>query len=172
MKALRSCLLLTALLTMTSLFSKAEPLAIGSAAPTLSATTETGDTLALGDVYKKGFTLVYFYPKADTPGCTAQGCSLRDAYEELGKQGVTVIGVSTDSVESQKKFKDKYHLPFTLIADHDKKIIRAFGQDSLLFASRQAFLIDSTGKIVWRDLKASTKKQAEDVLAALKELGH
>ncbi|MFT3868962.1 MAG: peroxiredoxin [Nibricoccus sp.] len=152
-------------------FAKAEPLAVGSAAPSITATTETGASLTLGDVYKKGFTLVYFYPKADTPGCTAQGCSLRDAYEELTKLGVTVIGVSTDSVEAQKAFKEKYHFPFTLIADTDKKVMHAFGQDGLMFASRQAFLIDKNGKVVWRDLKASTKQQAADAIDALKKLG-
>jgi thioredoxin-dependent peroxiredoxin len=154
-------------------FSQAEPLNVGDAAPKLSATTETGATLNLADVYAKGYTLVYFYPKADTPGCTAQGCSLRDAYAELGKQGVTVIGVSTDSVESQKKFKEKYNLPFTLLADTDKKVMEGFGQTGGMmgFASRQAFLINKEGKIVWRDLKASTKQQADDVLAALKQLG-
>ena len=84
---------------------------------------------------------------------------------------MTVIGVSTDSVKAQKAFKDEYHFPFTLIADTDKKVLRAFGQDSLMFASRQAFLIDKNGKVVWRDLKASTKQQAADVIAALKQLG-
>jgi thioredoxin-dependent peroxiredoxin len=152
-------------------FSNAEPLAVGADAPAISAITDTGETINLGDVYKKGYTLVYFYPKANTPGCTAQGCSLRDAYEDLSKKGVTVIGVSTDSVEAQKKFKEEQHFPFTLIADADKKVMRAFGQDGIMFASRQAFLVDSSGKIVWRDLKASTKKQAEDVLAALQQLG-
>jgi thioredoxin-dependent peroxiredoxin len=152
----------------------AEPLNVGDSAPVISATTETGETLALGDVYKKGYTLVYFYPKAGTGGCTAQGCSLRDAYEELTKKKVTVIGVSTDSVEAQKKFKDEQRFPFTLLADTDKKVMKAFGQDGILgtsLASRQAFLINQEGKIVWRDLKASTKQQAADVLAALKTLG-
>ena len=152
-------------------FAKAEPLAVGSPAPAVTATTEAGASLVFADVYKKGFTLVYFFPKADTPGCTAQGCSLRDAYEELTKLGVTVIGVSTDGVEAQKAFKEKYHFPFTLIADTDKKVLRAFGQDSMMFASRQAFLIDKDGKVVWRDLKAKTKEQAADVLAVLKQLG-
>lgn len=151
-------------------FAKAEPLAVGADAPAVTATTDAGASLAFADVYKKGYTLVYFYPKADTPGCTAQGCSLRDAYEELTKLGVTVIGVSTDSVEAQKAFKEKYHFPFTLIADTDKKVLRAFGQDSMMFASRQAFLINKDGKVVWRDLKAKTKEQAADAMAALKAL--
>jgi len=170
MSATRITSLLVIVLAM-SIFSKAESLAVGNDAPALTATTETGETLAFADVYKKGFTLVYFFPKADTPGCTAQGCSLRDAYEELTKHGVAVIGVSTDNVAEQKAFKEKYHFPFTLIADTDKKVMHAFGQEGVMFASRQAFLIDKKGKIVWRDLKASTKQQAADVLAAMKQLG-
>jgi thioredoxin-dependent peroxiredoxin len=153
-----------------SFLAQAEPLAVGQNAPAVTATTETGASLSFADVYKTGYTLVYFFPKADTPGCTAQGCSLRDAYADLTKLGVTVIGVSTDSVEAQKAFKGKYKFPFTLIADTDKKVLRAFGQDSLMFASRQAFLIDKGGKVVWRDLKASTAQQAADVIAALKRL--
>lgn len=153
-----------------SLLSYAEPLSVGSNAPAITATTETGDSLSFADVYKKGFTLVYFFPKADTPGCTAQGCSLRDSYEQLTQKGITVIGVSTDKVEDQKAFKEKYHFPFTLIADTDKKVMHAFGQDGIMFASRQAFLVNRDGKVVWRDLKASTKQQAADVLAAIKQL--
>ncbi len=162
-----------------SLFTtaRAEPLAVGAAAPTVTGVTETGDKIDLGTIYKKGFTLVYFFPKADTPGCTAEGCSLRDAYQDLSDKGVTVIGVSTDEVTAQKAFKDKYHFPFTLIADHDHTVINAFGVPTMSvpamgeLAHRQSFLVNKEGKIVWRDLKASTKQQAADVLKALKELG-
>lgn len=153
-----------------SFLAFAEPLTVGSQAPAVAAVTDTGETLSFASLYPKGYTLVYFFPKADTPGCTAQGCSLRDAYEELTSHGVTVIGVSTDRVEDQRAFRAKYHFPFTLIADTDKKVIHAFGQDAMVFASRQAFLIDKSGRIVWRDLRASTKQQAADVLAALKQL--
>lgn len=166
------------LLTTMLFFAQAsgEPIKVGDAAPTVTATTHEGKSLSLGEVYKKGYTLVYFYPKADTPGCTKQGCSLRDAYEELEQKGVTVIGVSTDDPESQKKFREKYHLPFTLIADKDQTVIKAFGVPTRevpamgTFASRQAYLIDRNGKVVWADHKASTDKQAEDVLNALAKL--
>ena len=115
---------------------------------------------------KRPYTLVFFYPKAFTPGCTAQSCSLRDGYETLAKQGVTIIGVSTDSVETQKKFKAEHRLPYTLIADSDKKVIKAFGQSALMFASRQAYLIKD-GKIVYADTKGSTEQQADDILKFL-----
>ena len=157
--------------------SRAEPLAVGAPAPVLTAVTEAGDQLDLGAVYPKGYTLVYFFPRADTPGCTAEGCSLRDAYQDLTDKGVTVLGVSTDDVAAQKAFKEKYHFPFTLLADKDQTVIKAFGVPVRdvpamgAFASRQSFLINKEGKIVWRDLKASTKQQAADVLKALQELG-
>jgi peroxiredoxin Q/BCP len=156
-----------AFLTM-SLFSSAEPLAVGAPAPAVSGVTETGAALALADVYAKHpYTLVYFSPKADTPGCTAQGCSLRDAFEDLTARGVVVIGVSTDKPAAQKAFKEKYNLPFTLIADHDKKVVEAFGVPTTMgFAKRQAFLIKD-GKIVWADYNASTRQQADDVLKVI-----
>lgn len=173
--------LLRALFALTAMFSflktSAEPLQVGDTAPAVSALTDAGTSLNLGDVYPHGYTLVYFYPKAGTPGCTAQGCSLRDAYEDLTKQGVTVIGVSADTVEAQKKFKDEQGFPFTLLADTEKTVITAFGvptRDIPLMGtmpSRQAFLINKDGKVVWADYKASTKQQAEDVLNAIKSLG-
>ena len=107
--------------------ARAEPLDVGAQAPAVTGITETGAKLDLGDVYKKGYTLVYFFPKADTPGCTAEGCSLRDSFQDLSDKGVTVIGVSTDEVAAQQAFKEKYHFPFTLLADHDHTVINAFG---------------------------------------------
>jgi peroxiredoxin Q/BCP len=162
-----------------NLFSsaRAEPLAVGATAPAVTGVTDTGDKLDLGALYAKGYTLVYFFPKADTPGCTAEGCSLRDAYQDLSDKGITVIGVSADDVPAQKAFKEKYHFPFTLLADHDRTVIKAFGVPVRevpavgAFAARQSFLINKEGRIVWRDLKASTKEQAADVLKALKDLG-
>lgn len=153
--------------------ARGEPLKVGDAAPNATAVTDTGASIQLADVYKQQrYTLVYFYPKANTPGCTAQGCSLRDAYEQLTKQGVAVIGVSADKVEAQAKFKAEQRFPFTLLADTDKKVISAFGVPTRKvpaageFASRQAFLIKD-GKIIWADYKASTEKQAADVLKVL-----
>ena len=133
-------------------------------APKVEAVDQDGKTVKLADIYKKGLVLVYFYPKADTPGCTKQACSLRDAYEDLTKHGITIVGVSTDGTAAQKKFQGKYKLPFTLLADSDKKIVEAFGVSTFLgFSSRQAFLIKD-GNVIWHDKKASTSKQAEDVL--------
>lgn len=139
-------------------------------APKVEAVNQDGRTVQMEDYYHKGLTLVYFYPKAGTPGCTAQACSLRDAYEELTKISVQVIGVSTDGVDAQKKFEQKQNLPFTLLADPDGKVLKAFGVGSFLgFSSRQAFLIKD-GKIIWHDAKASTAEQAADVLKVVKRL--
>jgi peroxiredoxin Q/BCP len=160
-------------LAMLPFLAFADPLTVGSVAPVVSAKTETGTTLDLGSVYKSNrYTLVYFYPRADTPGCTKQGCSLRDAYADLSAKGVAIIGVSSDSVEAQHAFKEKYRLPFTLLADQDLTVIKAFGARSamLSMASRQAYLIKD-GKIVYADHKGSTTKQAEDILAFLSKSG-
>ena len=169
MKLLRALLVLSAMSFFSSLF--AEPLKVGDTAPAVTAVTDEGTTLNLGDVYPKGYTLVYFYPKANTSGCTAQACSLRDHFAELTEHGVTVIGVSTDGVPAQKKFRDDHNLPFTLLADTEKTVVNAFGVPAVAgFAARQAFLVNKEGKIVWADQKASTKKQAEDVMNALAQL--
>jgi len=166
---LRPLLLFTSFLAMFSL-ARAEPLKVGDPAPAVTGVTETGATLAFADVYaKQPYTLVYFYPKADTPGCTKQGCSLRDGYEALTQKGVAVIGVSHDVVADQKAFKEKYHLPFTLIADPDSTVINAFGVPTypvVGLAHRQAYLIKD-GKIIYTDYKGTTDKQADTILQVL-----
>ncbi len=164
MKALRYLLPLLAMFSFTKLF--AEPLKVGDDAPVISAVTDTGATLNLGDVYKaNAYTVVWFYPKALTGGCTKQGCSLRDASAELTKHGAAVVGVSTDTVEKQKEFKDTNHFPFPLLADTDKKVVKAFGQSAMMFASRECYVIKG-GKIVYKDTGV-TDKQADNVLAFL-----
>jgi peroxiredoxin Q/BCP len=160
-------LVLSAALAMPNQ-AKAE-LQVGDKAPEVTGITETGQKLNFADVYaKQAYTLVYFYPKADTSGCTAQGCSLRDAYEVLTQKGVAVIGVSLDEVEAQRAFKEKNHFPFPLIADPDKVVVNAFGVPIMHehYATRQAYLIKD-GKVVWADYKAKTDKQADDVLAVI-----
>ncbi len=163
----RTLLVFSSLLAMFSSAASAEPLKVGDAAPVVSAVTDAGTTLNLADVYaKNAYTLVWFYPKALTGGCTKQGCSLRDANAELAAKGVAIIGVSTDTVEKQKEFKDVNKFAFPLLADTDKKVVKAFGQSTTLgFASREAYLIKG-GKIVYKDTGV-TSKQAENVLAFL-----
>ena len=148
--------------------ASADPLVIGAALPEVTVNGDDGNPVELAKRGASGWTLVYFYPKADTPGCTKQACSLRDAYQQLTEKGVRVYGVSMDSVADQKAFHDKFKLPFTLLADPEGKLVDAFGVPHRgKFASRQAFLFKD-GKLTWRDLSASTAKQAADVLAQIK----
>ncbi len=145
----------------------AEEIAVGAAAPRIQAIDQDGKTIDLGALYDKGPVLIYFYPKADTPGCTAQACNIRDHWTELQSHGITVVGVSIDSAADQLAFQKKYQLPFPLLADTDKKVVNAFGVPHTMgFAKRQAYLIKG-GKVVWRDLSAKPKSQSQDVLSAL-----
>lgn len=142
-------------------------LEIGAPAPAVHALDQDGRDVDLAEACAKGHTLVYFYPKSGTPGCTRQACSLRDAFAQLTDRGVEVFGVSHDPVASQKAFEKKYRLPFTLLADTEHEVSKAFGVPSLgRYAARQAFLFRD-GRLAWRDLTASTVRQAADVLAAL-----
>jgi len=170
---MKTLLLMTsALLGFLGFKAGAAPLELGAPIPNVTGVDQAGQPVSFKAIAAKGIVLVYFYPKADTPGCTAQACSLRDTYQELQEKGVRVLGVSADSVEAQHKFQEKYHLPFELIADKGGKVIDAFGVPRIPvvgFASRQAYLFKD-GVLIWRDLTASTKQQAADVLKVLAEI--
>ena len=169
MKSLSRLLLGMSLLAFLGLVPS-RAIDLGAAAPEVTGTDQDGNQVSFGDTYKKGVTLVYFYPKADTPGCTKEACSLRDSITALRGRGLQILGVSEDKPEAQKKFQVKYSLPFTLIADSDGTVAKAFGVPTTMgFAKRQSFLVQD-GKIVWRDLNASTSKQAADVNDALDQL--
>lgn len=97
--------------------------------------------------HRGSFVLVYFYPKDDTPGCTKEACVIRDAYKDFESNNVKVFGISADSVESHKKFAEKYQLPFTLLSDPKKEVIKKYGADGALFSKRISYLINPLGKI-------------------------
>lgn len=162
-------LIATALISSPALAGQGEK--VDLPAPKISAINQDGKTVNFADVYAKGPTVVYFYPKANTPGCTKQSCSLRDAYADLSKQGVQILGVSVDKPEAQKKFINDFSLPFDLIADPEGKVLEAFGVEKMPIglSTRQCFLIKN-GKIVWHDKKASTSEQADDIKRVLSEL--
>jgi peroxiredoxin Q/BCP len=165
--------LLTTLCSLLGLTlgAQAATLEVGSPAPDITAVDQDGKSVSFKAVYEKGPTLVYFYPKADTPGCTKQACSLRDDWSEIKAKGIQVLGVSGDKPDSQKAFQDKYKLPFTLVADHDSKVADAFGVPHLGgFSKRQSFLIKDS-KVVWVMPAASTATHSKDVLAAYEKLG-
>ena len=142
---------------------QANGLQIGAAAPAVEVTDDEGSTVNLGELLSEGKTVVFFYPMADTPGCTKQACSLRDGWGVLQQRGISVIGVSSDKVKAQDQFRKKYSLPYRLIADVDQSVAKAFGKSRW---SRQAYLFID-GKLAWRDLSASTGRQYSDVIAAL-----
>ena len=150
----------------------ADPLSLGAAAPALKSVDENGKEVNLDEIFKKGVTLVYFYPKADTPGCTKEACALRDKWEDVQKAGVTVIGVSMDKPEAQKAFKEKYKLPFTLLADSEGVVVKAFGVSMIRagFPTRQSFLLKD-GKVVWHDPEVKPDTHLDNVLKAVAALG-
>lgn len=146
-------------------------LEVGAPAPALTVETDAGETLDLGEAYRAGPVLVYFYPKSFTPGCTKQACNLRDHFDDVRAAGITVLGVSRDSVSKQADFRTEYALPFTLIADEGGQLGEAFGVGSFMGIGykRQSFLVVD-GKVAWRDLSASPGSQASDAVEALAAL--
>ena len=152
--------------------SKVKALEAGAPAPMPVSLDQDGNSFAFADAYAKGVTLVYFYPKADTPGCTAQACSLRDSFESLKAENLQIVGVSRDTPASQKKFQQKYNLPVSLVADSDGKVAEAFGVGGVMglpVSKRQSFLIKD-GRVVWISLSAKTGEHAAEVQAALDSL--
>jgi thioredoxin-dependent peroxiredoxin len=147
----------------------------GDKAPDFSSTDQNGNTVKLSDFKGKRLAL-YFYPKDDTPGCTKEACSFRDADEIYRAKGITVLGVSTDSENAHQKFISKYQLPFDLLADVDKKVVEDYGvwgEKSMygkkyMGTFRKTFLIDD-GKIVKIFDKVDVSKHADEVLAAFGE---
>ncbi|MBI3878986.1 MAG: thioredoxin-dependent thiol peroxidase [Verrucomicrobia bacterium] len=146
----------------------------GDVAPAFTAATSGGGRVALAD-FKGRNVILYFYPRDDTPGCTKEACAFRDAYADFKKQGAVVLGVSTDAVKAHDKFVEKYKLPFTLLADEDKKIVNAYGVwgekqflgRRYMGTHRVTFLIGPDGRIknIWPKVKPD--EHAAEVLAAL-----
>ncbi len=147
---------------------------IGDAAPEFNTINQDGRLIKLADFAGKKIIL-YFYPKADTPGCTAESCNLRDNYNDLTGKGFEIIGVSPDTQQKQKKFAGKYNLPFTLLADEDKAVIKAFGAWGLkkMYGKeyegllRTTYVIDEKGRIEKVFVKVKTKDHAAQILEAM-----
>jgi peroxiredoxin Q/BCP len=147
----------------------------GDKAPEFTANDQNGKTVSLAD-YKGKTVVLYFYPKDDTPGCTAEACDFRDNYQFLAAQGFEVIGVSTDDEKSHKKFETKYSLPFVLIADADQQIVNSYGVwveknmygKKYMGTQRTTFIIDPEGTISHIISKVDTKNSSQQVLDLLK----
>lgn len=148
-----------------------DTLKVGDKAPNFKSKDQEGNIVS-SDHYKGKKLIVFFYPKANTPGCTAQACSLRDHYTDLQDQGYELLGVSADSVRRQKNFHEKYNFPFPLLADEDKEVINAFGVwGPKKFMGREfdgihriTFIIDENGTIERVIDKVKTKTHAEQIL--------
>ena len=146
----------------------------GKPAPDFELTSDSGETVKLSDLRGKQVVL-YFYPKDDTPGCTTQACGIRDAWGELERAGAVVLGVSPDSEASHVKFKEKYGLPFTLLADTDHTVSEQYGVwgekkymgRTYMGVSRSTFVIAEDGTVKKAMLNVKPATHADEVLAAL-----
>lgn len=146
-------------------------LTVGSKAPDFEAKIQNGSTIKLSD-YKGKKVVLYFYPKDNTPGCTAQSCDLRDNYQLLQKQGYEVLGVSTDSEKSHVKFIDKYDLPFNLVSDPEKEVHQLYSTwaEKQMFGKkymgtvRTTFVIDENGIIENIISKVQTKEHTKQII--------
>lgn len=149
-------------------------LTVGAKAPAFSAPDQTGETVSLGDFAGKTVVL-YFYPKDDTPGCTAEACTFRDETAAFRKKGAVVLGVSPDSPKSHTKFIEKFTLPFSLLADVDHKIAEAYGVwveksmygKNYMGVERSTFVIDPKGKLKAIYRKVKPAEHIAEVLAEL-----
>jgi peroxiredoxin Q/BCP len=150
------------------------PVEEGRPAPDFTLTSDAGEEITLSS-FKGSPVVLYFYPKDDTPGCTTQACGIRDAWGEFEERGAVVLGVSADSPAKHTKFRKKYGLPFTLLADEDHAVCDAYGTwveksmvgKKYMGIERSTFVIDADGNVakVMRRVKPDT--HADDVLAAL-----
>lgn len=146
-------------------------LEVGDKAPEFTTTDQDGNEVKLSD-YKGKKVVLYFYPRDNTPGCTAEACNLRDNYEFLQKQGYEVLGVSTDTEKSHLKFKEKQNLPFTLLADTEKDIHEKYGTwveknmygRKYMGTARKTFIIDEKGNIEDIIGKVKTKDHTAQIL--------
>ncbi|NCR59329.1 MAG: peroxiredoxin [Microcystis aeruginosa LL13-06] len=120
---------------------------VGDRVPNFSLPSQTGTTVNVTDLIGKKSLVIYFYPKDDTPGCTAESCAFRDSYEVFTDAGAEVIGISADSPQSHQQFAQKYNLPFTLLSDSDNRVRKLFGVPSTLFVlpGRVTYIIDQEG---------------------------
>jgi len=151
-------------------------LKVGQKAPDFTVLNDAGEKTKLSELKGKKVVL-YFYPKDDTPGCTAEACAFRDGIKEIKKRGAIVLGVSADSVESHKKFKSKFDLNFPLLADTDKKIIESYGvwKEKSMYGKkymgieRTTFVIDEQGKIAHIFPKVKVQEHYDEVISALEQ---
>ena len=152
-------------------------LKVGDKAPAFKLKNQDGETISLSDLKGKPVVL-YFYPKDDTTGCTKEACNFRDEFPKFGKMKAEIIGISTDSVDSHKKFADKFKLPFNLLADEKKEIVEKYDvwKEKNMYGrkymgiERTTFIIDAEGTISKIFPKVKVDDHNKEVMDALKEL--
>ena len=150
-------------------------ISINDKAPEFTLPDQNGEEVALKD-FRGKYVVLYFYPRADTPGCTIEACEFRDSYRKIQNTGAVILGISPDQPKAQKKFEEKYKLPFTLLGDADKKVANAYGviQEKNMYGkkvmgvARTTFIIGPDGKIKQIFSKVKPEGHAEEVLAYLK----
>ena len=146
----------------------------GRPAPDFSLTSDSGKVVSLSDLRGRPVVL-YFYPRDDTPGCTAQACGIRDVWGELQRTGAVVLGVSADSPQSHVRFREKYRLPFTLLSDEAHEVAETYGTwvekrmygKTYMGMERSTFVIDADGNVAKIMRKVKPAEHADDVLSAL-----
>ncbi len=146
---------------------------VGSLAPDFTLPSQSGEMVSLGDFTGKKPVVLFFYPKDDTPGCTKEACAFRDRFEEFSKLDAEVIGISSDSVESHRRFAAKHHLPFTLLSDEGGKVRKLYGASNTFgfFPGRVTYVIDDEGAV--RHIFSSqlgVEKHVEEALEALRSI--
>jgi len=151
--------------------SGANALNVGDPVPAFEIQATGGKKVTQADLVGK-WAVIFFYPKADTPGCTKEACSLNDSLEQIKEKGAIVLGVSLDDVPAQQKFKDKYGLQFELLADKEKSFTKTFNNLGTggLFASRRTFIINPEGKVAHIIEKVEVARHNEQVLEVLAKL--
>ncbi len=158
---------------MAAVLTEAALVEEGSPAPDFTLMSDAGEEISL-ESFRGQPVVLYFYPRDDTPGCTKQACGIRDAWGEFEKSGAVVLGVSPDSVRKHAKFRDKYELPFTLLADEDHAVAEVYGtwvQKSFagkkyMGVERSTFVIDAEGNLAKIMRRVKPETHADDVLAA------
>lgn len=144
----------------------------GDTVPQFTLKDQAGQSFNSEDFIGKVPMVIYFYPKNDTPGCTAEACSFRDEYETFTDMDVKVVGISADDVASHKQFADKYNLPFTLLADVDKKVRKLFGVPKSilgLLPGRVTYVVDRSGKVIHIfNSQFKAEQHIQEAIAALK----
>jgi len=160
-------------ISLLALSSCLHAASVGEAAPVFQLQDQYGETHGLED-FRGKWLVVFFYPRADTPGCTTEACNFRDNIYAIRGAGAEVVGISVDAVDDQRKFSDKYKLPFTLLSDHDGAICDAYGVLRSLgatgIARRESFLIGPDGVIVRHYDRVDPETHTQQVITDLKQL--